>query len=102
MGTPINHSIVGTRQRRWRERQKYPVRSVFQIEVESDLTLIALINTDRLSPTEIKNRDLVGRALSVVIAEWAARTNRHFRAQAISRSIVRKRRDTSAEVEARV
>ena len=99
---PTNHSVVGVRQKRWRERQKFPARAVVQIEIERDTIQKALINTGRLPPTEIKNRDLVADALSAVVAEWAARTNKQFRAQAISRAIVRKRRDISAEAEARV
>jgi hypothetical protein len=87
-------------QRTWRRRQKLRCAASL-IEYQRDAVQSALINTGRLPPTEIKNRDLVAVALSVVIAEWAARINRHFRAQAISRAIVRKRRDTSAEVVAR-
>jgi hypothetical protein len=81
---PIS-KIIGVRQRRWRDRQKFPVKQVCRVEYERDALHSALIYTNRLSPTEIKNRDLVAAALSAVIAEWAA-TNRHFRAQAISRA----------------
>jgi hypothetical protein len=72
------------------------------IDYPRDVVQSALINTNRLSPTEIKNRDLVAAALSAVIAEWAARMNRHFRVQAISGAIVSKRRNMSAEAEVRV
>lgn len=87
-------------QRAWRRRQKFH-RAVALIEYPLD-AVHALINTGRLPPTEIKNRDLVAAALSAVIAEWAARANRQFRAQAITGAIVSKRRNMSAEAEVRV
>jgi hypothetical protein len=97
-GPALNANAL--KQGAWRRRQKFR-RAVDLIEYPRDAVHSALINTGRLPPTEIKHRDRVAAELSVVIAEWAARVNRHFRAQAISRAIVRKRRDISAEVEAR-
>lgn len=49
-------ATVGVRQRRWRMRQKNPVRSVGRIEYERDAVLEALILTGRLSETEIFRR----------------------------------------------
>jgi hypothetical protein len=57
-------------QRRWRERQKHPVIVVGHIEYERDAVLSALIRSERLSQAQAERRDLVERALSVVIAEW--------------------------------
>lgn len=57
-------------QRRWRERQKHPVRYVCRIEYERDGLLRALLNTGRLPQADIWRRDLVERQLSLLIAEW--------------------------------
>jgi hypothetical protein len=71
-----NHSVVGVRQRRWRQRQKFPVHVVAKIEYERDAVLQALIKTKRLSQAEVQRRDLVDRELSLVIALWAE-VNKH-------------------------
>lgn len=63
-------------QRRWRERQKHPVIVVGRFEYERDAVLSALIKTKRLSQAEAERRDLVERALSVMVAEWSAEVNK--------------------------
>lgn len=72
----VNHSVVGVRQKRWRERQKYPVRIVGRIEYERDAALRALLKTGRLSQAETQRRVLVDHALSLVIDEWVAEVNK--------------------------
>lgn len=88
------------RQRRYRERQRNPIHTVCQIEIERDAVLRALIKTGRLTQADIKRRDLVRRTLSSVIAEWAAKVNKHAHTKAIANAIMRlsksdgERRDT--------
>jgi hypothetical protein len=65
------------RQRLYRERQRKPTRTVYQIEVERDATQQALINSCRLSK-EIADRDSIARALSGVIAEWVEHERRRY------------------------
>jgi hypothetical protein len=76
MVTAINHSVVGVRQKRWRQRQKFPVRVVGRIEYERDAVLRALLNTGRLSQDEAQRRNIVEHALSLVITEWAVEVNK--------------------------
>lgn len=71
-----NLSLIGVRQKRWRLRQKFPIRAVGRIEYERDDVLRALIATGRLSQAEAERRVLVERALSLVIAEWTAEVNK--------------------------
>jgi hypothetical protein len=70
-GTATVAPVVGVRQKRWRQRQKVPVRVVGRVEYERDVVVRALIHTFRLSQAEAGRRDLVERALSTLIAEWA-------------------------------
>jgi hypothetical protein len=71
LSTALNVSLRGVRQRRWRERQKCPVRSVYRIEVERDAIRQALITSGRLSVNDISNRERIALALNLMIAEWA-------------------------------
>jgi hypothetical protein len=70
-------------------------------ERRSPRLITSVLNSNQLSPTEIKNRDKIAAALSAVVMEWAAKRSKQIRAQAITRAIVCKRCDT-AVVEARV
>ena len=70
------------------------------VDYQRDAVHSALVNSNQLSPTEIQDRDKIAAALSSVVAEWAAKHSKQFRAQVVSRTIVRRRRDIAAEVEA--
>ena len=63
------------RQRRYRARQRKPALAVYQIEIERDVVLQALIDSGRISHTQIDTRDLVARALSLMIVEWTLEVN---------------------------
>ena len=73
-------------QRRWRERQRNPIRSVSHVEYERDAVLRALVHTGRLKDY---HRHRIQHALSLVIAEWAAKVNKYSHTQAIANAIMR-------------
>ncbi len=63
-------TTVALKQRRYRERQREPVRAVYRIEAEQDRLIEALIASDRLSENEAWRRDLVELAVSQLVDEW--------------------------------
>ena len=65
---PFANTVTGS-------ERKIPSHAVYQIEFERDAVLQALLNSGRLTQTEILRSDLVERELSLVIAEWAERVN---------------------------
>ena len=69
-------TTVALKQRRYRERQREPVRAVYRIEAEQDRLIEALIASDRLSENEAWRRDLVELAVSQLVDEWIRRTLR--------------------------
>ena len=64
------------RQRRYRARQRKPALAVYQVEIERDAVLQALIDSGRIAHTQTANRKLVERALSLVIAGWTLEVNK--------------------------
>jgi hypothetical protein len=56
--------------RRWRARQRNPIQAVYQVEIERDAVLQALIDSGRLSANDISDRDCIVRVLGGVVAEW--------------------------------
>jgi hypothetical protein len=66
--------VIGVRQRRWRERQKVPLRQVFRIEVERDAIMNALLTRGHLSK-QTSHREPIERALSSVVMQWAGAVN---------------------------
>jgi hypothetical protein len=62
--------VIGVRQRRWRERQKVPLRQVFRI----DAIMNALLTRGHLSK-QTSHREPIERALSSVVMQWAGAVN---------------------------
>src|SRR5262245_57435935 len=88
------------RQRRFRERQRTPIRAVAWIECERDAVLQALIHSGRLSETETqadiwRDRPRMRQMLSDVIAEWAETTNKRFQKDQERSMLVFKVKDNS-------
>jgi hypothetical protein len=73
--TATQLSIISNRvrQRRFRQRQIEPVRSVYRIEVERDLLLNALIDAGLIAEDECWRRDLVETVLSRIIDDYVRR-----------------------------
>jgi hypothetical protein len=63
-------SLAAEKQRRYRQRQRHPSRSVLRCEVEQGRLVDALVRSGRLAERDCWRRDLIEEALSLTIAAW--------------------------------